>query len=144
MCEFCQQAVFAIPVVCAVIERDGLVLVARRAEGRHGGGLWEFPGGKVECGESAEEALAREIREELGAEIVVLGKLPRVVHDYGDVRVALIPFFARLCEGAEEPRALEHSALRWVSVDELPSVEFAAANVRVAEEVGRRRVAKGF
>jgi len=99
-----------ITVVAAVI-RDGedRVLLAQRPEGRHMGGLWEFPGGKIDDGEAPGEALVRELEEELGIEIVVQRPLTFAVHEEPGLRILLLFYGARIARG--EP----------VAVSELPS-----------------------
>jgi A/G-specific adenine glycosylase len=104
-------------VAAAVIKKNGVILIARRPSKGLLGGLWEFPGGKVETGESLEAALKREIREELGAEIEVGGELGTYKHAYTHFRVTLHAFSVSLA--GEEPKALEASELRWVQATEL-------------------------
>jgi A/G-specific adenine glycosylase len=104
-------------VAAAVIKRDEKVLIARRPSRGLLGGLWEFPGGKVETGESFPVALQREIREELGTEISVGEELGIYRHTYTHFRVTLHAFAARLT--GDEPAALEASELLWVAVGEL-------------------------
>ena len=117
-------------VVCAMIVRyDGKVLVCRRGAGRTLAGLWEFPGGKIEDGERAEDALRREIREELGVEIAVGEERPVVDWDYDDLRLRLLPFVCRLVQG--EPQALEHAELRWCGGGEFFTLDWAPADVPV-------------
>lgn len=116
-------------VVAAVIERDGLMLCARRGTGRAQPGLWEFPGGKVEAGESETEALAREIREELGVEIVVGAFVAEVDHEYGDYKLRLRAYRGRISGG--EPRPTEHEELRWLPAARLPELRWAAADLPV-------------
>lgn len=118
-----------LPVVAAVIERDGLILCARRGPGRALPGLWEFPGGKVEAGEGEAEALAREIREELGAAIEVGAFVAEVDHDYGDFKLRLRAYRARLSGG--EPSPTEHEELRWLPAARLPELRWAAADLPV-------------
>lgn len=118
-------------VVCAIIERDGLVLVAERPEGKRLAGFWEFPGGKIEPGETAEEALHRELQEELACEVAVLASGPPVLHDYEWGRIQLHPFRCRLREGSPDPRAQEHSALKWVECRELAEVRLAPADIPI-------------
>jgi 8-oxo-dGTP diphosphatase len=103
-----------IPVVCAVIERGGRVLIAQRPANKHLPLQWEFAGGKVEPGEAPEAAIVREIREELGCEIEIVQPLPPFRHDYRTVLIEMIPFVARLAAGSPEPVAHEHVALAWV------------------------------
>ena len=112
------------PVVGAAILHAGKVLAARRTEPVHLKGRWEFPGGKVDAGESFEEALAREIHEELGVRIRIGDWLPVTV-DIGErwqMRTAL----ARITEGEPEPHV--HDALRWLALDDLDSVEWVEAD----------------
>ena len=104
-------------VAAAVFQRDGRVLIARRPSKGLLGGLWEFPGGKVEANETLPEALAREIREELGVEITVKEKLGDYRHAYTHFKVRLSAFFVSLENS--EPAALEASEIRWVLPAEL-------------------------
>ncbi len=128
-----------VPVVCAVIERDGRVLLARRPAHKRPALKWEFPGGKVDAGETAEAALRREIREELGCAIAIAGALPRVVHADGHVTIELIPFVCRLEPGSAEPAALEHREIRWVAPAALARHDLAPADRPVARAyLGRR------
>lgn len=117
-----------VPVVCAVIERDGRVLVAQRAPHKLLPLKWEFPGGKVEPGEAPAAAIVREIREELGCGIVVTRELPRFVHDYGTVVIEMIPFVCALEPGTSEPHPHEHVAVAWPTVAGLRDYDLAAAD----------------
>ena len=119
-------------VVCALIERGGLVLAAQRPAGKSQALLWEFPGGKIEPGEAPEAALVREIREELHVEVSVGERLPDSFHDYGKVAITLVPFRARLRDGAE-PHAAEHAALRWCRPEDLRALDWAPADVPIVE-----------
>ena len=119
-------------MVCALIEREGRVLVAQRPAHKHLPLQWEFPGGKVEPGESAEAAIVREIREELGCTIAVTRPLPRTTHAYA-VTIEMIPFVCRLIPGSPEPRALEHVDLRWVTLAELSAFDLAPADLPVVK-----------
>ncbi len=106
-------------LVAAGVLRDdaGRVLLARRPEGVHQGGLWEFPGGKVEPGEQVEEALARELEEELGVRPLRSRPLIRVTHDYGDRRVVLDTWLVERWQG--RPRGREGQPLAWVMPQDL-------------------------
>ena len=117
-----------IPVVCALIERDGLILLAQRPPHKHLPLKWEFPGGKVEPGEDPATAVVREIREELGCAIVIARPLPRFLHDYGTVVIEMIPFFCRLAAHSPDPQAHEHVALAWTKPGELARRDLAAAD----------------
>ena len=112
----------------ALIDRDGRVLLAKRPEGKFLGGLWEFPGGKVEAGETPEAALTRELREELGIETwdSCLAPLTFASHDYGDFHLLMPLFVCRKWEG--QPVAAEHQALRWVRPCDLASYPMPPAD----------------
>lgn len=128
-----------IPVVCAVIERAGLVLLAQRPPHKLLPLKWEFAGGKVEPGEDPAAAIIREIREELGCTITLTRPLPRFVHDYRTVVIEMIPFVCTLSADSPEPHPHEHVALAWVKPADLFSYDLAAADLPV---VGAYRSAK--
>jgi mutator protein MutT len=117
-------------VTAAIVERDGTFLVTRRPRGVHLGGLWEFPGGKCEPGESHPECLRREIQEELGIAIEVNGEVFTVSHAYDD-RIVELHFFA--CDIAAEPRPLIGQEIRWVPGDGLLELEFPPADAELIE-----------
>lgn len=113
-------------VVAAVIRRDNLVLIAERGAHQHQGGLWEFPGGKVEAGEARERALVRELQEELGITPTAFSPLIRIEHDYPDKSVCLDVWTVTAFEG--EPHGREGQEVRWVTEGELAQHAFPAAN----------------
>jgi 8-oxo-dGTP diphosphatase len=117
-----------IVVAAAMSGRDGRVLVQRRPEGKAMAGLWEFPGGKLEPGETPEAALGRELREELGVEVDpdVLKPACFASAPLGDRRLLLLLYL--LDEWAGEPRALEASALAWVTVAEMRDMPMPPAD----------------
>ncbi len=116
-----------VPVVAAaLVEGGGRVLLARRHAGAHQGGLWEFPGGKLEPGEGAEEALARELAEELGIRPLRYRPLIRVRHTYADRTVILDTWRVTAWEG--EPRGLEGQPLAWVAPEALDEHPMPAAD----------------
>jgi mutator protein MutT len=122
----------AAPVVevsAALVFRDGKLLITQRHAGAHLGGLWEFPGGKREPGESFEKCLERELKEELGIEVAVGQAVESLTHAYPEKTVSLKFFRCRWLRN--EPRALECSAFRWVSAAELAQYEFPAADARL-------------
>jgi 8-oxo-dGTP diphosphatase len=123
----------AIPVVCAIIERGGRVLLAQRPAHKHLPLKWEFPGGKVDAGESAEAAIVREIREELGCAIQITRALPRSTHDYGAVVIEMIPFVCALAPGSPEPHPHEHVAVAWCEPAGLRDYDLAPADLPVVE-----------
>lgn len=124
-----------IDVVAAVIERGGKILISRRPKGAHLEGLWEFPGGKAEAGESAERALVREVREELGVAFTAGERVAEVDWQYPDKRVR-IAFFRGTVEG--EPRPLEGQELAWVAPADLDRYEFPPADASLLERLRRR------
>ena len=110
----------------AVVRRDGKILIARRPSGKHLAGYWEFPGGAVEPGETPEQAVTRELREEVGLDVTVTGRGESIDWDYGDKRVLLDVF---ICEApAGEPRAIQCDEVRWVEPRELAGYRFPPAN----------------
>ena len=119
-----------INVVCAVIQdNEGRFLVCRRPEGKALAGKWEFPGGNVELDEPPEQALRRELSEELACEIDVGKALPEVEHHYTGFSIRLLPFLCSLKSG--EPIALEHSEIRWITPDQCSSLNWAEADVPI-------------
>jgi 8-oxo-dGTP diphosphatase len=124
-----------ITVVAAVIERDGSILITRRRAGAHLEGLWEFPGGKAETGESPERALRREIGEELGIDISVGEPIDTVEWNYPDKWVRIV-FFR--CAARGEPRPLEGQEMRWVRPSDLASYEFPPADTELIGRLSRR------
>jgi 8-oxo-dGTP diphosphatase len=127
-----------VPVVCAVIEREGLVLVAQRPPHKLLPLKWEFPGGKVEPGEDPAAAIVREIREELGCAIHVVRALPPFIHDYKTVVIEMIPFVCALVPGTSEPHPHEHVAVAWVPPAELRGYDLAAADWPVVAALVKR------
>lgn len=117
--------------VGVILSRDGRILIARRAAHRHQGGLWEFPGGKVEAGETAREALARELREETGILVLDASALLAVSFDYPDRSVCLEVF--QVTQYTGEPRGQEGQPLRWVLRSELADYTFPDANQPILE-----------
>jgi len=117
-----------ITVVAAVLERDGHFLVTRRQEGVHLAGLWEFPGGKIDPGETHAAALTRELREELDADIDVGELLFETTHDYGSVAVRLF-FYA--CGLTGTPRPLLGQDMRWVARHDLAALGFPEADAEL-------------
>ena len=121
-------------VVAGIVIEAGRVLIARRTEAQSFGLQWEFPGGKVEAGETDGEALAREFREELGIEVEAEDLYDRI--RYRDVRGRdLEVVFLRARRIAGEPRNLEVDAVAWVAKDELGKVDFIPANRRIVERL---------
>lgn len=124
-----------IEVVATVIVRGGKMLCVQRAEHskEYVSLKWEFPGGKVEIGESREEALVREIREELAVDVLVSDFLMTVEHAYPDFHLTMHVFKCSLESG--EIVLNEHVDMTWLSIDELGSLDWAAADVPVVESL---------
>ena len=116
-----------------LIDDAGRVLVTRRAPHAHQGGLWEFPGGKVETHESIFKALARELREELGVLVEASEPLMVLEHDYGDKQVRLDVH--RVTRWLGEPRGLEGQPLAWQQPEQLQDWAFPAANRPILERL---------
>ena len=119
------------PVVCvvagALYDRNGRVLIAERPPGKHMAGRWEFPGGKVAQGESEEQALARELREELGVEVTESRPLMRLSHEYEDRVVELSMWVVRQFSG--EARGLDGQGLKWVPPARLTDEDLLEADL---------------
>ncbi|WP_309120026.1 (deoxy)nucleoside triphosphate pyrophosphohydrolase [Paenibacillus sp.] len=127
----------SVEVVGAVIrDARGDVLCALRSDRMSMSGLWEFPGGKIEPGEAPEDALIREIREELGVEVEVGALIADHTHQYETVVVRLITYFAAIARG-DVLVAKEHERLEWRSVEELSSLTWAPADVPTVEALRR-------
>jgi len=125
-----------IVVVAAVIELHGKFLVARRLEGTHLAGYWEFPGGKVHDGESPEEALGREIVEELSSGLSHLREIFHTAHAYPD-RVVDLHFFRAELTGTPQP--VLGQELRWISREEFASLAFPPADVELIAGLIQKR-----
>ena len=121
-----------IDVVAAMILHEGKVLATQRGYGDMAG-WWEFPGGKIEPGETPEEALVREIHEELDATIDVDEHLITVDHDYETFHLHMRCFLAHIEEG--EPHLLEHSAAKWLDDKTIDSVDWLPADTQVIEAI---------
>jgi mutator protein MutT len=120
--------------VAAVIERDGQILLTRRRPGSHLAGLWEFPGGKPHAGETREEALRREIAEELGVDAEVGAAIETIDWRYPDRRVRLHFFY---CAIRGEPQPLEGQEMQWVRREELSRCQFPDADAALIARLAR-------
>ena len=122
-----------IDVVCALIQNDnGQILACKRARGSHLAGRWEFPGGKVEPGESKRAALLREIQEELGVSVEIDEAFVAVKWTDGRVEICLSPYICRLISG--NPHPLDHEEIRWCVPDELNLLNWAPADIPILQE----------
>lgn len=118
-----------IHVACAIIKKDGLILATQRSASMSLPLKWEFPGGKLEAGESPEQCLQRELREELAITVRVGQGLEPVIHGYPTFTVTLYPF---LCDNLQGNMILhEHSAACWLAPHELPTLDWAEADLPI-------------
>ena len=122
-----------IEVVAAIIEKDGKILICRRAENKTRALKWEFPGGKIEPGETPEQAVLRECREELNVDLCVKGEFMRVLHSYPDIEIQLTVFRTAII--GSDPRCIEHKEIRFVYPSELADFELCPADITVAEKI---------
>lgn len=126
-----------ISVTCAVIRNEEEeVLIVQRGKGTDHPLKWEFPGGKLLRGETEEECVIREVKEELSMEVIICERLPAVEYDYGHKQIKLIPF---TCDTLDElPLLTEHIAYKWISASDLISVDFSEADISVADSYMER------
>jgi len=129
-------------VAAAVVIEGGRVLLTQRAEGRHLGGLWEFPGGKLERGESPEEALVRECQEECGIEIAVADILDVTFYRYADNDVLLLFYRCSIVSG--EVRHLQVEDHAWVAPEELARYDLPPADARIIARIRSLTGARAF
>lgn len=120
-------------VVAALIWHGERFMICQRPAHKARGMLWEFVGGKVEPGESKEQALVRECREELAVEVAVGDIFLEVTHTYPDITVHLTLFHASIVQG--EPQKLEHNDIRYITVDEIPQYEFCPADEVILQKL---------
>lgn len=121
-----------VKVVAAIIVNSGKVLSCKRGYGNHKGG-WEFPGGKIENGETFEEAVKREIKEELDIEIEVERFFIDIEHDYEDFHLSMKCYICSL--KGEMPRFLEHEDFKWLNKEELYCVEWLKADIAAVDKL---------
>lgn len=122
-----------ITVTAAIIEKNGLLFAARRKADSHLAGLWEFPGGKLEAGETEEQCLARELKEEFGIECVVGDFFAESIYDYGVKVVRLLSYHVRHKSGSFQCR--DHDQVAWLPIDQLPSLNWAPADIPLVEKL---------
>lgn len=123
-------------VVAAVLERDGQLLIGQRRTGDRHGLKWEFPGGKVEPGEAPKEALARELREELGIEARIDEEIVRYEYQYPQRRPILL-IFHRVREWAGELDALQFEQIKWEAPRRLPTYDFLDGDIDFVKRLAR-------
>ena len=122
-----------VPVVAAIMRRQGKVLVGQRPQGASLAGTWEFPGGKIELGEAPEQALARELQEELGVNAEVGPLLFADTHTYGKTGIMFLFFEVKYWKG--QIKAQQHLELKWVTAKELSSLELPEAKSKFLKKI---------
>lgn len=120
-------------VAVGVIVKGNQIFVSKRAVDLHQGGLWEFPGGKIESAESVEQAMARELAEEVGIDVTNQTPFMLIEHDYGDKQVCLHVSIVDEFEG--EPRGVEGQLTKWIAIQELHNLAFPAANQEIVNKL---------
>ena len=125
-------------VVAALIWDKNKFMICQRPATKSCALLWEFVGGKVEPGETKEQALMRECQEELAVTLSVGDVFMEVVHEYPDITVHLTLFNATIAEG--EPRKLEHNDIQWITPSEIPNYEFCPADEEILESIKRKHI----
>ena len=120
-------------VAAALIWSEGRFLICRRPQGKARALLWEFVGGKLEPGETGEQALIRECREELGITVRPRGVFASLVHEYPDLTVELTVYNADIVSG--EPQLLEHCDMRWITADETSHFDFCPADTEILNKI---------
>jgi 8-oxo-dGTP diphosphatase len=125
----------SVHVAVGVVKRNNEIFISKRADHLHQGGFWEFPGGKVESGEGVQEALARELKEELAidARVDTMSSLILVEHDYGDKQVRLDTWVVHDFSG--EPKGNEGQACQWVNIKDLVKYAFPEANKVILQAI---------
>lgn len=126
-----------IEVVAALIRKNNEFMICQRPVSKARGLLWEFVGGKVEQGETKEQALIRECQEELAITISVGKEFMDVVHEYPDITVHLTLFNASIKDG--KPKLLEHSDIQWITPDEIPQYDFCPADTEILKRIQGER-----
>ncbi len=122
-----------VEVVAALIWKNGKFMICRRPAHKARGLLWEFVGGKVEPGETKEQALVRECREELAVTVAVQDEFMSLVHEYPDITIHLTVFNAYIAEGV--PQLLEHNDVRWIPPKEIKNYDFCPADNKILEKI---------
>lgn len=124
------------------MDSDNKILTTQRAADKQLGLLWEFPGGKINTGESAEVALRREIREELGINLGVLTERPSVTHTYDFGTIRLTPFMAHVEKRPDIPILNAHAAARWISLNSWNQLQWAPADLPIIKHLLQTEMTK--
>lgn len=118
-------------VTAAIIQQNGKILICQRPANKGCGLLWEFPGGKIEAGETGEQCIVRECQEELGVTLSVERELTDIIHEYSDRTVHLHFYLCRIAAGVPEKK--EHNAIAWIAPNEVDKYVFCPADARVIQ-----------
>lgn len=122
-----------IPVVAGFMKKDGKILIGQRPENNSLAGQWEFPGGKIESGETPEQALARELSEELAIEAKIGDLRLACTHSYGEVNILILFYEVNYWKG--EPKAMHHMMLDWIFPSELKTLNIPEANRKILDRI---------
>lgn len=123
-----------IKVVAAILEKEDKILIAKKREGKPLAGLWEFPGGKIEEGETPEESLIRELMEEMNIKVRVNEYVGESIYDYGDGKViSLKGFTAEIIEG--DIKLTDHDEYKWVTLEEICNYRIAPADIPLISNI---------
>ena len=122
-----------IEVTAAIVNRSGKIMICQRPADKACGLLWEFPGGKIESGETGEQCIVRECQEELGITLAVKRKVTDVIYEYPNRVVHLYFYLCDIVEG--EPLKKEHNDIAWITPDEIPNYEFCPADAKMLSSV---------
>lgn len=133
MCMRAYERTIMVEVVAGLIWKDGKFMICQRPENKARALLWEFVGGKVEKGESREDALVRECKEELDVTVKPLDVFCTVDHVYPDITIRLILFNAEIERGV--PKLIEHNDIKWITPDEIDNYEFCPADKEILEKI---------
>ena len=124
-------------VTAAIIQREGKILAARRKPGAHMAGFWEFPGGKIEPGESPEECLRRELKEELSIDAAIGSFFEESCYDYGTKQVRLLCYYAEYLSGTFS--LSDHDEIKWLPVGQLLQLNWAPADIPVVKKLVKEK-----
>lgn len=124
-------------VTAAIIQRDGKILAARRKPGSHMAGFWEFPGGKIEPGESPEECLRRELKEELSIDVAIGSFFDESCYDYGSKQVRLLCYYVEYLRGTFS--LSDHDEIKWLPVGQLLKLNWAPADIPVVKKLVKEK-----
>jgi 8-oxo-dGTP diphosphatase len=127
------NAMAIVRVACAIIVKEGRILVAQRSKSMRLPLKWEFPGGKIMESETEEECLQRELKEELNIEVQIMYRLNSVLFSYPDLHLELVPFVVKYKDG--ELQLIEHHDVRWLLKEELPLMDLAPADWGVVRQL---------